>query len=352
MALTIGIVGLPNVGKSTLFNALTKNRAPASNYPFCTIDPNVGIVNIPDQRLEPLAHAVAAARTVPATVSFVDIAGLVAGASKGEGLGNRFLAHIREVDAIAEVVREFHDENVVHVTGKVDPKSDIETIKIELILADLETMTKRVAALEKDVKRDSKAAPQLDLAKRVSAALEEGIPARDVELKPGEESVLKSFQLLSAKPHIYVLNIDESHLGEKPVVEGNVVRVSAKLEAELAEFPQEEEEEYLADAGQAETGLEALIHEAYDLLGLESFFTASEKEVRAWTIRKGWTAKQAAGVVHTDFERGFIKAEVINWKELVDAGGWVNAAKAGKVRLEGKDYVVAEGDVLHVKFNV
>ena len=369
MGLSIGIIGLPNVGKSTLFNALTKNKAEASNYPFCTIDPNVGVVPVPDEHLEPLAKAVHTTKIVPAVVEFVDIAGLVAGAAKGEGLGNKFLAHIRECDAIAEVVRDFEDSNVTHVAGDVNPESDMEIIKTELILADLETMEKKVSALEKDMKRDAKVRPFCDFAKRVYEILEKGNPVRSIDGDEEEMFWLHTFQLLSAKPHIYILNSDEDKLQTslgrsdlKPACRQgrdaprsdlvkNSLRISAKIESELADFSEEDKKEYLSELGIEEPGLNILIKKAYELLGLQSFYTAGEKEVRAWTVKKGAKAPQAAGVIHTDFEKGFIKAEVVNWKDLVDAGGWHKARESGKVRLEGKDYVVREDDVMIFKFN-
>lgn len=354
MNLSIGIIGLPNVGKSTLFNALTKNKAEASNYPFCTIDPNVGIVPVPDEHLEPLAKAAHTSKIVPAVVEFVDIAGLVAGAAKGEGLGNKFLAHIRECDAICEVVRDFEDPNVTHVAGDINPKSDMETIKTELILADLETMQKKVSTLEKDMKRNAKVRPLHDFAKKVYEISERGEPARSIDGDKEEMVWLKSFQLLSAKPHLYIYNVDEekikngSHCEEQSDA---AIYINAKIESELADFSEDEKKEYLKELGVEEPGLNKLIKKAYDLLNLQSFYTAGEKEVRAWTIKKGSKAPQAAGIIHTDFEKGFIKAEVANWKDLVDSGGWHKAREKGKVRLEGKDYIVREGDVMIFKFN-
>ncbi len=338
------------MGKSTLFNALTKNKAEASNYPFCTIDPNVGIVAVPDERLEKLAKVVGTQKIIPAAVEFVDIAGIVAGASKGEGLGNKFLSHIRECDAIAEVVRDFTDANVIHVAGVANPKSDIETIKTELILADLETMQKRVHALEKEARGDAKKMPELNFAKKIYAALEKGTAAREIAISSETETLwLKLFQLLSAKPHIYIYNVDESKIGQTP--QQDEVYISAKVEAELADFDEKERQEYLESLGIKEPGLNVLIRKAYELLGLQSFFTAGEKEVRAWTVKKGALAPQAAGVIHTDFEKGFIKADVVNWQDLVNSDGWESAKKAGKVRLEGKDYIVREGDVMIFKFS-
>jgi GTP-binding protein YchF len=352
MGLSVGIVGLPNVGKSTLFNALTRGGAEASNYPFCTIDPNVGIVPVPDPRLEALAETVHTSKIIPAVVEFVDIAGIVAGASKGEGLGNKFLANIRECDAIAEVVRDFHDANVTHVAGEVNAESDKETIQTELILADLETMEKRVHALEKEARGDAKRKPEADFAAKVYELLKAGEPARTAKVNNDDQvNWLKSFQLLSAKPHIYIYNVDENNKAQMTNEKNDTVFISAKVESELADFSEEDKKEYLAELGLEEPGLNRLGQKVYDLLGLQSFFTAGEKEVRAWTIKKGFKAPQAAGVIHTDFEKGFIKADVVDWKDLVEAGGWEEARRLGKVRLEGKDYICREGDVMIFKFS-
>lgn len=358
MALTIGIAGLPNVGKSTLFNALTRATVLAANYPFATIDPNVGVVPLPDPRLKKLTEMFNSAKTVPATVSFVDIAGIVKGASQGEGLGNQFLANIREADAICQVTRVFSDPDVVHVDGNIDPASDIETISTELVLADLQTLEKAVPRLEKEV-RGRKTPPEvLAEVKKAQAILEDGalLSAHD-EL---DKELLKEFQLMTLKPFIYVFNMDADQLldeGQRQELENLVapakaIFLDAQFEADLVELDEEDAREMLEESGQSESGLDQLARVGFDTLGLQTYLTAGEKESRAWTIRKGWTAPQAAGVIHSDFERGFIKAEIIGFDELVELGSIHAARDAGKLRQEGKDYVMQDGDVVEFKFNV
>ena len=357
-----GIVGLPNVGKSTLFNALTKAGIEAENYPFCTIEPNVGIVPVPDRRLDVIAEIAQPQKVVPAVVEFVDIAGLVAGASKGEGLGNKFLANIRETDAIAHVVRCFEDANVIHVAGKVDPVSDIETINTELALADLEAVEKQLAKHEKVAQAggDKEAQRLVAALKKVHAVLAAGRPARTAELAKEEHAVLRPLFLLTMKPTMYIANVGEKGSREllKRVEEhaaqesAPVVPVSAALEAQIADMPDEDKQLFLEDLGMDEPGLNRVVRAAYGLLGLQTYFTAGPKEVRAWTVRAGATAPQAAGVIHTDFERGFIRAEVASYDDFVSCGGEQGAKEKGKLRLEGKDYTVRDGDVIHFRFNV
>jgi ribosome-binding ATPase len=354
VALSLGIVGLPNVGKSTLFTALTRKEADAANYPFATIEPNVGLVEVPDARLGALAAIVSPQRELPAVVEFVDIAGLVKGASEGEGLGNQFLANIRETDAICEVVRYFSDPNVIHVEGRVNPESDIETIRTELVLADLGTIERALPRLEKEAKRDKTVELKIAVAKRLAAWMNEGHRARKMEMTAEERAAIRDLHLLTMKPMLYVANVDESQVSQDfaPIDGVKPIPICAKVEADLAELEPHEAEEYLAEIGLAEPGLNALIREAYRLLGLQSYFTAGEMEVRAWTVPVGAKAPQAAGVIHTDFERGFIKAEVIGFEDFVALGGEKGAKEAGKMRLEGKEYVVQDGDVVHFKFNV
>ncbi len=364
MSLKCGIVGLPNVGKSTLFNALTKAGIAAENYPFCTIEPNVGIVEVPDARLEALAALAKPQKIIPAVVEFVDIAGLVAGASKGEGLGNQFLANIRETDAIAHVVRCFQDANVVHVAGDVNPVSDIETVNTELALADLAAVEKQMARYAKVAKAggDKEAQRLVAALEKVFAVLNAGKPARAADLSKEEQAVVKPMFLLTMKPTLYVANVAEHGFQDNPLLtrieehaameRAPVVAISAALEAQIADLSAEDKAVFLADMGLEEPGLNRVIRAAYALLGLHTFFTAGPKEVRAWTVPVGATAPQAAGAIHTDFERGFIRAEVIAYGEYVAHNGEQGAREAGKLRLEGKDYVVKDGDVVHFRFNV
>jgi len=357
-----GIVGLPNVGKSTLFNALTKAGIAAENYPFCTIEPNVGIVEVPDPRLGVIAGIAQPQKVVPAVVEFVDIAGLVAGASKGEGLGNKFLANIRETDAIAHVVRCFEDPNVVHVGGKIDPVSDIETINTELALADLDSVERQISKYAKVAQTagDKDAQRLVAALKKVQAVLDAGRPARTAELSREEAAVIKPLFLLTMKPTMYVANVGEK--GSDSLLEkvrahaakegAPVVPVSAAIESQIADMPDEDRQLFLEDMGMEEPGLNRVIRAAYGLLGLQTYFTAGPKEVRAWTVRAGATAPQAAGVIHTDFEHGFIRAEVISFADFIACKGEQSAKEAGKMRLEGKEYVVRDGDVMHFRFNV
>lgn len=367
MGLTAGIVGLPNVGKSTLFNAITKSGVLAANYPFATIDPNVGVVEVPDYRLDKLVELVKPKKTVPTIFEFTDIAGIVKGASRGEGLGNKFLSHIREVDAIVQVVRAFDDENVTHVDGNVDPVRDIETINLELIFADLEVIEKRLPKILKkaQLKVDQDAVEEYNVLKEIHEVLLSNQPIRTMKFNENETKLIKAFNFLTQKPIVYVANVDEADIADyetNPYVQqikefaenehSDMVVISAKIEAELSELEADEKAMFLEDLGVAESGLDQLIKHSYAMLGLETFFTAGPKEVRAWTFKKGLKAPKCAGVIHTDFEKGFIRAETIKYEDFVFYGSEQSCKEAGKMRLEGKEYVVQDGDIMHYLFNV
>ena len=365
MALTAGIVGLPNVGKSTLFNAITKAGALAANYPFATIDPNVGIVEVPDSRLIKLEEMVQPKKTIPTTFEFTDIAGIVKGASKGEGLGNKFLSHIREVDAICQVVRAFDDENVTHVSGRVNPLDDIEVINMELVLADLESVEKRLPKIEKMARQKDKTAEmELRILTQIKEALEDGKPVRSIDFNEDDQKWVNQAQLLTSKKMLYIANVGEDEIGDKDNDKVKAIReyaanevsevivISAKIEEEIATLDDEDKEMFLEDLGIEEPGLDRLIRTTYDLLGLSTYFTAGVQEVRAWTFKQGMTAPQCAGIIHTDFERGFIRAEVTSYDDYVQHGGENGAKEAGRQRLEGKDYIMQDGDIVHFRFNV
>jgi GTP-binding protein YchF len=354
MSLSIGIVGLPNVGKSSLFNLLTKKGVEAANYPFCTIDPNVGVVKVPDERLEKLANMSQSQRVIPTTIEFVDIAGLVAGASQGEGLGNKFLAHIRECDAICEVVRDFKDKNIIHVNNQINPESDKETINTELILADISTIEKRLDTLRRESKNGNKElAAQLQTLEKISQHLEKGGSARELTFEEEELPFVHSLCLLTIKPIIYLLNVDDNFIGPEILKENQeqIISINIKNEEEIASLPEEEQAEYIKELGLEQSGLDKLIKAAYKILDLDTFLTTGKDETRAWTIKHGTKAPQAAGVIHTDFLKGFVRAEVIQWDKLLAAGSETKAREAGLIRTEGKDYIVQDGDVCNFLIN-